>query len=140
MKECGKNYAAVLKGKHDIDILHLNDPALHAHQVRVAIQTSAICGTQIGEWDMSRGPDRYLPHCFGHEAVGRVLEVGDAVIGLSVGDRVVISWMKAGADCHEPPKFKEESGADVNFGQCCTFVTRGVFAGNRVFKIDQVLK
>ena len=86
---------------------------------------------------MSRGPDPYLPHCFGHEAVGEVLEVGDDVIGLSVGDRVIISWMKASADCHEPPKFTEESGADVNFGQCCTFVTRGVFPENRVFKIDE---
>ena len=137
MKECGRNYAAVLKGERDIDIFYLNDPALCAHQVRVAVKTSAICGTQIGEWTMSRGPDPYLPHCFGHEAVGEVLEVGDEVKGLSTGDRVIISWMKASADCHEPPKFTEESGADVNFGQCCTFVTRGVFPENRVFKIDE---
>jgi len=137
MKGCGKNYAAVLKGERDINILHLNDPALCAHQVRVAVKTSAICGTQIGEWTMSRGPDPHLPHCFGHEAVGEVLEVGEEVSGLLVGDRVIISWMKASADCHEPPKFTEESGADVNFGQCCTFVTRGVFPENRVFKIDE---
>ena len=137
MKGSGKNYAAVLKGERDIDILYLNDPALYPHQVRVAVQTSAICGTQIGEWNMSRGPDPYLPHCFGHEAVGEVLEVGDEVNGLSVGDRVIVSWMKASADCHAPPKFRDESGADVNFGQCCTFVTRGIFPDNRVFKIDE---
>ena len=137
MQSHGKNCAAVLKGKHDVDLFYLNDPDIRAHQVRVAVQTSAICGTQIGEWNLSRGPDPYLPHCFGHEAVGEVLEIGGEVDGVAVGDRVVISWMKASADCHAPPKFTDESGAGVNFGQCCTFVTRGVFPENRVFKIDE---
>ena len=78
MKECGRNYAAVLKGERDIDIFHPNDPALCAHQVRVAVKTSAICGTQIGEWTMSR----VLIHTFLTALAmrpGRVLEVGDEV-------------------------------------------------------------
>ena len=63
---------------------------------------------------------------FGHEAVGEVLEVGDEVkdCQLRQGDHFVDEGKRRR---HEPPKFTEESGADVNFGQCCTFVTRGVF-------------
>jgi S-(hydroxymethyl)glutathione dehydrogenase/alcohol dehydrogenase len=135
-----ENLAGVLLAKHSVAVMGLNDPALTAHQVRVRMQTSAVCGTQLGEWNQTRGPDPYLPHCFGHEAVGRVLEVGRAVEGLAVGDRVVVSWMKTPAKSDGPPKFVRASdGTVVNFGECCTFLRRGVFPANRVVKIDDAI-
>ena len=123
-----ENLAAILLGKRSVEIVGLNDPVLTDHQVRVRLHVSAICGTQLGEWNQTRGPDPYLPHCFGHEAVGRVLEIGRSVEDLAVGDRVVVSWMKTPAKSDGPPKFVQaSSGTVVNFGECCTFLRRGVF-------------
>jgi D-arabinose 1-dehydrogenase-like Zn-dependent alcohol dehydrogenase len=133
----GQNVAAVLLGKRNVRVMGVSDPVLTDHQVRVRMMASAICGTQLGEWNMTRGADPYLPHSFGHEAVGRVLEVGRAVEGLAVGDRVVVSWMKSPAKSDGPPKFVDSNGEKVNFGECCTFIRRGVFPANRVTKIDE---
>lgn len=143
MKSCDSGYdaeneGAILVGARDIRIMRLSDPVLSPGQVRVKIAASAICGTQIGEWRMTRGPDPYLPHCFGHEAVGRVLEVGSAVTTIQVNDRVVISWMKRGGDGDGAPKFTSD-GNTLNFGECCTFVRRAVVPENRVTKIDEVV-
>ena len=119
----------------------LNDPVLTDHQVRVRMHFSAICGTQLGEWNQTRGADPYLPHCFGHEAVGWVLETGRAVEGIKAGDRVVVSWMKTPAKSDGAPRFVESAtGATVNFGECCTFLRRGVFPANRVVKIDETVE
>ena len=134
----GPNLAAVLLGKREINLLDLNDPLLGANQVRVSIEASAICGTQLGEWYQSRGEDLYLPHCFGHEAVGRVIEIGTDIQEFKVGDRVIISWIKSGYQNAPPPLFHDaSSGAKINFGECCTFIRRGIFPENRLVKIDE---
>ena len=139
--DTGENLAAVLLAKHSVRLMGLNDPALTDHQVRVRMHVSAICGTQLGEWNQTRGADPYLPHCFGDEAVGRILEVGRLVEGLQPGDRVVVSWMKTPAKSDGPPKFVESAtGKTVNFGECCTFLKRGVFPANRVVKIDETVE
>ena len=38
-------------------------------QVLVKIHYSGICGAQINEIDGTKGPDRFLPHLLGHEAL-----------------------------------------------------------------------
>lgn len=128
------NNAAILLGRKSTGLLLLNDPVLQPKQVRVEIRYTAICGTQLGEWLQNRGPDEFLPHCFGHEAVGKVLEIGSEVQGFSVGEFVVVSWItnthRVGS---EVPKF---SGAPsvlgpqlsslVNCGRCATFLKRAV--------------
>ena len=131
-----ENLAAILIAKRNIIIKKLNDPKLNEYHVRVKIRKTAICGTQIGEWSMTRGTDHFLPHCFGHEAVGRVIEIGSKVTKLTVGDRVIISWMKNNNNKHETPNFYDvETNELINFGECCTFLKRGVFPENRVYKI-----
>jgi len=137
----GENLAAILVAKKRIKLMALNDPVLTDYQVRVNIQESAICGTQLGEWNQTRGLDNYLPHCFGHEAVGYVLEVGRLVDDLQEGDRVVVTWMKTHGMTDSIPNFVEiASGKTVNFGECCTFIRRGVFPVNRIIKIDDFLE
>ena len=48
-------------------------------QVFVKIYYSGVCRSQLMEVRGLRGPDPWLPHMLGHEAVGEVVEVGDAV-------------------------------------------------------------
>jgi S-(hydroxymethyl)glutathione dehydrogenase/alcohol dehydrogenase len=136
------NLATVLVGKRKAEIFELNDPVLSPNQVRVAVHYSALCGTQLGEWDQSRGPDPYLPHCLGHEAVGTVIETGEVVSQVSIGDTVVVSWIRNPGDANSvPPTFfkcttgNKTKGERVNFGNCCTFIRRAVVAESNVTKI-----
>ena len=135
-----KNLAAVLFAKRDVRVLDLNDPPLKDYQVRVKINVSAICGTQLGEWKQNRGVDNFLPHCFGHEAVGRILEVGSKIKEFKQGDRVIISWMKNANDHGSAAQFIDTENSEfINFGECCTFIRRGIFPANRLTKISELL-
>ncbi len=65
-------------------------PEIGPRQVLVAVTHAGICGTDrhIYEWDAwSRGRVR-LGITTGHEFVGRVAALGDAVSGLAIGQRV----------------------------------------------------
>jgi D-arabinose 1-dehydrogenase-like Zn-dependent alcohol dehydrogenase len=66
-------------------------------QVRVKIETSGVCHTDIhaanGDWPVKPA----LPLVPGHEGVGIVDELGPGVTRVSVGQRVAIPWL-GGAD------------------------------------------
>jgi S-(hydroxymethyl)glutathione dehydrogenase/alcohol dehydrogenase len=139
-----KNIAAVLVAhKKDIDLVELNDPELLPGQVRVKIIKTAICGTQIGEWAGTRGKDKYLPHCFGHEALGEILEISSKDSKLMIGDFVIVSWIKNKTQSlGSAPYYKRiDSGEGINAGECATFIRRGVFPENRLTKLsDRLVK
>ncbi|KAK1716007.1 alcohol dehydrogenase GroES-like domain-containing protein [Colletotrichum acutatum] len=79
----GKPYEMAVKA--DIPLPHLKEP----EDAIVRITTSAICGTDLHIYHgiMSSAE---VPYPVGHEAMGIVEEVGDAVDNLQVGDRVVV--------------------------------------------------
>jgi propanol-preferring alcohol dehydrogenase len=62
-------------------------------QVLVKIEASGLCHTDIhaahGDWPVKPK----LPLIPGHEGVGRIVEVGDGVGELAVGDRVALPWL-----------------------------------------------
>lgn len=133
------NLAAVLVGHgENIELMELDDPVLLPGQVRVKILKTAICGTQIGEWAGTRGKDKYLPHCFGHEAVGEVLEIYSKEANIEVGDLVIVSWIKNNAFKSGPaPRYKRvDTGEPINSGECSTFIKRGVYPENRLTRIE----
>jgi (R,R)-butanediol dehydrogenase / meso-butanediol dehydrogenase / diacetyl reductase len=88
--------AAVFHGPHDVRIESVPDPAPPADdEVVLEVVRAAICGTDAAEWD--HGPVLCHPGVvLGHEFVGRVVQLGDDVVGLGVGDRVVSG---AGISC-----------------------------------------
>lgn len=79
----GKPYEMAVKA--DIPLPRLKEP----EDAIVRITTSAICGTDLHIYHgiMSSAE---VPYPVGHEAMGIVEEVGDAVDNLQVGDRVVV--------------------------------------------------
>jgi S-(hydroxymethyl)glutathione dehydrogenase / alcohol dehydrogenase len=90
-----KTLAAILVAHNQpLELVTLEIPPLQPGQVLVEIAYAGVCGTQIGEWKGTRGPDAFLPHCLGHEASGVVVEVGSGVSKVKAGDAVVCSWMK----------------------------------------------
>ncbi|MFD5434510.1 alcohol dehydrogenase AdhP [Kitasatospora sp. NPDC127067] len=68
-------------------------PEPAAHQVRVRIEASGLCHTDIhaahGDWPVKPSP----PFVPGHEGVGIVEAAGDLVRHVRVGERVAIPWL-----------------------------------------------
>ena len=78
-----------------IEALHLAPP--REGQVRVRLGAVAICHSDIsladGAWP------GVLPAVYGHEAAGHVAEIGPGVRGLSPGDPVIVTLIRACGAC-----------------------------------------
>jgi propanol-preferring alcohol dehydrogenase len=68
-------------------------PELAAGQVRVKVEASGLCHTDIhaarGDWPVKPSP----PFVPGHEGVGVVVEISPDVTEVAVGDRVAMPWL-----------------------------------------------
>lgn len=121
-----------------LELWELELPPLRPGQVLVDIVYSGVCHTQVLEARGRRGPDRYLPHCLGHEGVGVVAEVGPEVTKVKPGDRVVLTWIRGnGADV--PSMVYPSARGPVNSGAVCTFMRRTVTCESRVVAIGTYL-
>ena len=109
-------------------------PALRQGQVLVEIGYSGVCGTQLMEARGRKGPDRWLPHCMGHEASGVVLEAGPGVTKVKEGDAVVLSWLKGGGIDSGGAKY-DWDGREVNAGPVTTFQRHALVSENRLTKL-----
>ncbi|CAI4718600.1 ALS_1a_G0044760.mRNA.1.CDS.1 [Saccharomyces cerevisiae] len=87
------NPAVVLEKVGDIAIEQRPIPTIKdPHYVKLAIKATGICGSDI-HYYRSGGIGKYIlkaPMVLGHESSGQVVEVGDAVTRVKVGDRVAI--------------------------------------------------
>lgn len=108
--------------------------SLDVGQVLVKLHYSGICGSQLGEIDGAKGPDRYLPHLLGHEGSGTVLEIGPGVRHVKPGDRVVLHWRK-GAGIEAPTPSYTWDGRTISAGWITTFNEYAVVSENRVTAI-----
>ncbi len=105
--------------------------ALDVGQVLVRVAYSGICGSQLGEIDGVKGPDRWLPHLLGHEGAGEVLAIGAGVKFVKPEDRVVMHWRPSRGIDASPPTYGW-NGAKVNAGWVTTFNQFAVVAENRL--------
>ncbi|RPF20999.1 zinc-dependent alcohol dehydrogenase [Myceligenerans xiligouense] len=82
-----------------LDVKDVPAPEPGPGQVRVRIEASGLCHTDIhaahGDWPVKPTPP-FIP---GHEGVGRIDELGPGVTGRAVGQRVAIAWL--GSACGE---------------------------------------
>lgn len=83
--------AVVLEGKGRLSVRDIELPsAVGRRDVKIAVSRVGVCGSDVHYFTHGRiGP--YVvnePMVLGHEASGRVVEVGAEVTGLKVGDRV----------------------------------------------------
>lgn len=109
-------------------------PPLGFGQVLVETMVTRICGSQIGEIDGVKGPDRFLPHLLGHEGGGIVREVGPEVSHVKAGDRVVMHW-RPGRGIEARPAVYNWRGNRCNAGWITTFNRFGVIAENRLTRV-----
>lgn len=130
-----KSLAAILVAQHKpLVIDEIEVPAPKLGQVLVKVLTSGICGSQIGEIEGVKGPDRFLPHLLGHEGCGEVLEVGEGVRHVKPGDRVVLHWRKGAGLESVTPVYESRIGK-VNAGWVTTFNEYAIVSENRVTTI-----
>ncbi|HET9087645.1 MAG TPA: galactitol-1-phosphate 5-dehydrogenase [Acidobacteriaceae bacterium] len=71
----------------NLQLLNLPVPAIAPDEVLIRVAACGICGSDVHGFDGSTGR-RIPPLVMGHEAAGVVAEVGTAVAGYTVGDRV----------------------------------------------------
>lgn len=127
-----KTLAAILvEQRQPLVVDEVGLPPLGYGQVLVDIKVSRICGSQIGEIDGVKGPDRYLPHLLGHEGGGTVLETGPEVKHVKVGDRVVLHW-RPGRGIEGRPPVYDWNGKKANGGNITTFNRYTVVSENRL--------
>lgn len=78
-----------------ISRVDLADPG--PREVLVEVEVAGICHSDLSVVEGSR--PRPVPMVLGHEASGRVARVGNAVTGVEVGQRVVMTFLPRCGDC-----------------------------------------
>src|SRR5512132_798157 len=86
-------------GKHDVRVETVPDPEiLNPRDAIVKITSTAICGSDLHLYD-GYIPTMEAGDILGHEFMGEVVEVGQDVKNLNVGDRVVVPFTIACGQC-----------------------------------------
>ena len=131
--------AILVEQKKPLIIANIGLPEkLELGQVLVKINCSGVCGSQLGEIDGAKGPDKYLPHLLGHEAKGQVLAIGPGVQHISIDDHVVLHWRKSQGINAQPPKYKWGDKV-VNAGQITTFNEFAIVSENRLTRVNPAI-
>jgi S-(hydroxymethyl)glutathione dehydrogenase / alcohol dehydrogenase len=114
--------AAILSAlSRPLDIVgDLAAPPLRRGQVLVKLAYSGVCHSQLMEVRGKRGVDAWLPHLLGHEGSGVVMEVGEGVSKVQVGDKVILGWIK-GQGIEAGGAAYSLKGQHVNAGGVTTF-------------------
>ena len=92
--------AVVLRGPHRVEVAEVPKPEIsNPTDVLVRVERTAICGTDLHPYEgrLEIEADVIL----GHEFIGTVEAVGDAVAQLSEGDRVVSSCVVSCGACYQ---------------------------------------
>ncbi|HJT79532.1 MAG TPA: alcohol dehydrogenase catalytic domain-containing protein [Gemmataceae bacterium] len=96
LKALGRRFRGLCTSRlSPVELADVPEPKLPGpNWVRVRPRLSGICGSDLAsitaEGSPFFAPLTSFPFVFGHEVVGTITEVGDAVRGARVGDRVVI--------------------------------------------------
>ncbi|MCU1474817.1 zinc-dependent alcohol dehydrogenase family protein [Amnibacterium sp.] len=77
----------------------VDDPEIRDDEVLLRVLVAGVCGTDLHLHDGEFGPT--YPLTPGHEIVGEVRRLGNAVVGLEPGDRVVLDNTAACGHCVE---------------------------------------
>jgi threonine dehydrogenase-like Zn-dependent dehydrogenase len=88
----------VITGRHQVEVVETADSVLPgAGGAIVKVEATAICGSDLHFYDGDIPVGRALP--VGHEFIGRVIEVGNDVGSVQVGDRVLAASVAGCGRC-----------------------------------------
>ena len=66
-------------------------------EVRIRVRAAGVCHSDLSARD--GGLPQTVPAVLGHEAAGDIIEVGEGVTDLAVGDRVIANWLPSCGTC-----------------------------------------
>jgi L-iditol 2-dehydrogenase len=90
--------AAFVVGVGKVEIRNIDLPKIKNDEVLIKVKTVGVCGSDL---QLFRGthPFRKPPAILGHEIAGDIIEVGDRVTDLKVGDRVTVEPHQGCGEC-----------------------------------------
>jgi L-iditol 2-dehydrogenase len=74
-------------GKGNVELREMPEPSPRSGQVKIRVEAAGICGTDLKIWKGETWSNP--PVILGHEYSGVVAEIGEGVVGLHPGDRVI---------------------------------------------------
>ena len=92
--------AAILMGDQDIRFAEMAEPETRPGTVKVRVRACGICGSDVPR--VLHGGAHFYPVVLGHEFAGDVVEIGEGVTNVKVGDRVSCAPLvpcRSCADC-----------------------------------------
>ena len=92
--------AAMIYGARDIRVETVETPTIQKDEILVKVNACGICGTDIHVYKTGRTSSSEMPVILGHEFSGEVVEMGQAIDGLRIGDRVVGTGLRSCGECH----------------------------------------
>jgi len=90
----------MIYGPRDIRLETVEDPGLRKDEILVKVKACGICGTDIHVYKTGGASASKKPIILGHEFSGEIVEVGAAVEGLRVGDKVVGTGYRNCGECY----------------------------------------
>jgi L-iditol 2-dehydrogenase len=81
-------FGAILNKPNDISYTEINTPTAGNGEIRIKIQKIGICGSDVHIYKGHRLLEK--PVIIGHEGIGIIDQIGEAVNGRTIGERVVI--------------------------------------------------
>lgn len=100
-----------------LELVDLPRPVPADDEVLIRVAACGVCHTELDEIE-GRTPPPRLPMVLGHEVVGCIAQVGNAVAARSIGERVGVGWIHSSTGARDEnisPKFCA-TGRDVNGG------------------------
>src|SRR5262245_25791626 len=133
LKALGRRYPRLYSSRFSMTRLRdVEEPKLpNARWVRVRPLLSGICGSDLATITAVGSPFfaplTSFPFTFGHEVVGKIVEIGAEVGNIQIGDRVVVEpALHCGVRGIDPPCRQCQQG---NYGNCTNILAGAIAAG-----------
>ena len=100
--------AAVFHGREDLRLEDIPEPGTGPGEVKLKVFYNGICGSDLHEYYHGPLTTRTTPHpltgvknpiVFGHELSGEVVEIGDGIEDLGIGDKVAVEPVETCGNC-----------------------------------------
>ena len=132
-------WAAQLYGPGDLRVERVEQRRIKADdEVLIRIHACGICPSDLRAYTGVRAGFRAFPYIPGHEWAGDIVEVGPAVEGFAVGDRVAPSWRIVCGKCYYCTRGLHNFCENLQYGRVRGgFAEYGVAPAESLYKIPE---
>jgi 2-desacetyl-2-hydroxyethyl bacteriochlorophyllide A dehydrogenase len=130
--------AAVMRGIGNINVEEVPEPHVGPNEIKVRIAYCGLCGTDPenleGRFGLVPKEAYEQPRILGHEASGTIAEIGGAVKGYQVGQRVAMNFRGSCGACYYC-RNKMEHFCRVGHGASGSFAEYAVYPESAVYTL-----